>query len=193
MVPEEQAPTPSAKSDLPASKGPRRRSRRGGRRHSRRREPVGAAGSQPLPSSQVASNEAAESHEERSQLSDSELEATESAARIEPTEQKLPPLRPAQVVRFREQQRNRESQPPELQKEVLPERDAAPRIRSVSSAIEQVNQIIGELNRALEEMDDVLETLELAERQKIDDERDIENLQRALRRLSRPREEDPRH
>jgi aminoglycoside phosphotransferase len=34
----------------------------------------------------------------------------------------------------------------------------------------------------------VLETLELAERQKIDDEREIESLQRALRQLHRPRE-----
>jgi hypothetical protein len=39
----------------------------------------------------------------------------------------------------------------------------------------------------------VLETLELAERQKIDDEREIQNLQRALRNLHRPRESDSRH
>jgi len=43
-------------------------------------------------------------------------------------------------------------------------------------------------------MEEVLETLELAERQKIDDEREIQNLQRALRQLNRPREHDhPRH
>jgi hypothetical protein len=59
---------------------------------------------------------------------------------------------------------------------------------SVTRAIGQVNQIIDELKRALDEMEEVLETLELAERQKIDDEREIENLQRALRQLHRPRD-----
>lgn len=62
----------------------------------------------------------------------------------------------------------------------------APRRPAVSHAIDQVNQIIEELKRALDEMDEVLETLEFAERQKVDDEREIESLQRALRRLHRP-------
>ena len=57
---------------------------------------------------------------------------------------------------------------------------------AVSRAIEQVNQVIEELKRALDEMEVVLETLELAERQKIDDEREIESLERALRQLRRP-------
>jgi hypothetical protein len=42
-------------------------------------------------------------------------------------------------------------------------------------------------------MEDVLETLELAERQKIDDEREIEELKRTLRRLHRPRDDAQRH
>jgi hypothetical protein len=61
------------------------------------------------------------------------------------------------------------------------------------SAIEQVNEIIEELKHALNEMEDVLETLELAERQKIDDERELEELKRALRRLHRPRDDLQRH
>jgi len=73
-----------------------------------------------------------------------------------------------------------------------PERERGPRIPAVTQAIEQVNEIISELRHALDEMEDVLETLELAERQKIDDEREIESLQRALRRLHRPRDEAPR-
>jgi len=74
-----------------------------------------------------------------------------------------------------------------------PAREApASRVPAVSQAIEQVNDVIEELKRALDEMEEVLETLELAERQKIDDEREIESLQRALRQLHRPRESGPR-
>jgi hypothetical protein len=42
------------------------------------------------------------------------------------------------------------------------------------------------LKRAVDEMEEVLETLELAERQKIEDEREIDALQHALRKLHRP-------
>ena len=59
----------------------------------------------------------------------------------------------------------------------------SPRVPAVTQAIEQVNQVIEELKRALDEME---EGLELAERQKLGDEREIESLQRALRRLHRP-------
>ena len=52
---------------------------------------------------------------------------------------------------------------------------------AISQTIEQVNQVIEDLKGVLNEMEVVLETLELAERQKIDDEREIEALQRALR------------
>lgn len=63
---------------------------------------------------------------------------------------------------------------------------------AITDAIEQVNRVIEELKHALDEMEEVLETLELAERQKIDDEREIQSLQRALRHLHRPRDNDPR-
>ena len=56
----------------------------------------------------------------------------------------------------------------------------------LGKAIEQVTGIIEELKHVLGEMEEVLETLELAERQKIDDEREIESLQQALRQLRRP-------
>jgi hypothetical protein len=62
----------------------------------------------------------------------------------------------------------------------------APRGSAVSQAIEEVNQVIEELKLAVDQMEEVLETLELAERQKIDDEREIESLQQALRKLRRP-------
>src|SRR5205814_7442276 len=59
-------------------------------------------------------------------------------------------------------------------------------LSGITGAIEQVTQVIDELKHALDEMEEVLETLELAERQKIEDEREIESLQRALRQLHRP-------
>ncbi len=51
-----------------------------------------------------------------------------------------------------------------------------------------VNQIITTLQQTLNEMEEVLETLELAERQKDADEREIESLRHALRHLHRPRD-----
>ena len=65
-------------------------------------------------------------------------------------------------------------------------RAAVPQVAAVSQAIEEVNLVIEELKHALDQMEEVLETLELAERQKIDDEREIDALQQALRRLRRP-------
>jgi hypothetical protein len=71
----------------------------------------------------------------------------------------------------------------ELRRRQRPE--PAHKTPGVTDAIEQVTQVIEELKHALDEMEEVLETLELAERQKIDDEREIESLQRALRQLHR--------
>jgi hypothetical protein len=74
----------------------------------------------------------------------------------------------------------------EREPEMLQESSEPPVPARVSDAIEQVTRIIEELKLALNEMEEVLETLELAERQKIDDEREIEALNRALRQLHRP-------
>jgi hypothetical protein len=59
---------------------------------------------------------------------------------------------------------------------------------AVQQAIEEVSSIIETLRATLEDMELVLETLELAERQKIADEQEIETLRRGLRHLHRPRE-----
>ena len=62
---------------------------------------------------------------------------------------------------------------------------------AVQQAIEEVNQIIETLRGTLDDMEAVLETLELAERQKMADEHEIETLRRGLRQLHRPREGGP--
>jgi hypothetical protein len=70
-----------------------------------------------------------------------------------------------------------------------PSREPRPQTpMAVQQAIEEVNQIIETLRGTLDDMDAVLETLELAERQKIADEQEIETLRRGLRQLHRPRE-----
>jgi hypothetical protein len=60
--------------------------------------------------------------------------------------------------------------------------------KAVQEAIEEVTHIIANLREALDEMEEVLETLELAERQKDADEREIESLRNALRNLQRSRD-----
>jgi hypothetical protein len=66
----------------------------------------------------------------------------------------------------------------------------APKIAAVPSAIsraiEEVTQIVGLLKQTLDQMEEVLETVELAERQKLADEHEIESLRRALRKIHRP-------
>jgi hypothetical protein len=70
-----------------------------------------------------------------------------------------------------------------------PPRDRQPASpAAVQQAIEDVNQIIETLRGTLDDMEQVLETLELAERQKIADEHEIETLRRGLHQLHRPRE-----
>jgi len=144
MVPDEEPKAPSESTQSSSARGPRR-SRRGGRRHSRRRGP---RPSSPSP----GEAEAAAPDEEPTRI-----EAAEA------TEEMAPPD-PAPAESYRES-------------------DPEPKGSAVSQAIEQVTHIIEDLKRVLEEMEETLETLELAERQKIDDERELDSLQRALRQL----------
>ena len=62
---------------------------------------------------------------------------------------------------------------------------------AVSQAIEEVNQIIETLRATLDDMDAVLETLELAERQKIADEQEIETLRRGPAPVAPPQRTRP--
>jgi hypothetical protein len=87
--------------------------------------------------------------------------------------------------------RVQEAQPPprlpsRLGSRLVPK--SSPKLSAINQAIEQVNVIAEELRRALDHMEEVLETLELADRQKIEDEREIESLRRALRQLHEPRD-----
>ncbi|MGO8764573.1 MAG: hypothetical protein ACLQSR_05470 [Limisphaerales bacterium] len=59
---------------------------------------------------------------------------------------------------------------------------------AISHAVSEVTQIAEALRQALLQMEDVLELVELAERQKLGDEQEIETLRRALRRIHHPRD-----
>jgi ribonuclease E len=68
--------------------------------------------------------------------------------------------------------------------------EPAHRGSAISQAIDEVMEIVDALKRAVDQMEEVLELVELAERQKLADEREIESLRRALRQLhDRPREQ----
>ncbi len=58
---------------------------------------------------------------------------------------------------------------------------------AISQAVEAVTQIVESLKQALDQMEEVLELVELAERQKLADEREIESLRQALRKIHLPR------
>lgn len=65
--------------------------------------------------------------------------------------------------------------------------ESAPQLSAIHQAIDEVMQIVESLKGALDKMEEVLELVEVAERQKLADEREIESLRRALRQLQRPR------
>jgi len=108
-----------------------------------------------------------------------ELRETPPPPMREPRESSRPPMREV-----------RQAPPPPFRES----RPAQP--MAVQEAIEEVNRIIEGLRGSLNDMEEVLESLELAERQKIADEQEIETLRRGLQRLHRPPDRGqhpPRH
>ena len=79
----------------------------------------------------------------------------------------------------------------------MPEPEAEPPSSAIGQAIEEVTRIVEALKQTLDQMEEVLELVELAERQKLADEREIASLRQALRRIHQPRNEHlerpPRH
>jgi hypothetical protein len=110
----------------------------------------------------------------------------------EPVESKLPRAEPP--IRLREEMPVRpapskpfqpHSAPTDSTEEKFREvpRKNNPDISAISCAVHDVTEIVDSLRQALERMEEVLELVELAERQKIADEREIESLLRALRQF----------
>jgi hypothetical protein len=74
-----------------------------------------------------------------------------------------------------------------------PRRLDGPRLSAVSEAAAEVRRIVEALEQALEQMEEVLELVEVAERQKLADEREIASLRRALHRFHSPAREHREH
>lgn len=62
---------------------------------------------------------------------------------------------------------------------------------AISQALDEVSQVVEALRKALDQMEEALELVELAERQKLADEQELDSLRRALRQLQRPRSQRP--
>jgi hypothetical protein len=80
---------------------------------------------------------------------------------------------------------------PPVDAPALPERKIETPASAIGQAIEEVTQVVESLKQTLDQMEEVLELVELAERQKLADEREIESLRQALRRIHQPRGERP--
>ncbi len=76
---------------------------------------------------------------------------------------------------------------PPVEAPALTERKTETPSSAISQAIEEVTQIVESLKQTLDQMEEVLELVELAERQKLADEREIESLRHALHRIHQPR------
>jgi hypothetical protein len=76
---------------------------------------------------------------------------------------------------------------PKFQPPVPAPRAAKPDSSAIGQAVNEVMQIVDSLKQALNQMEDALELVELAERQKLGDEREIDSLRQLLRQLQHPR------
>jgi hypothetical protein len=90
----------------------------------------------------------------------------------------------------RRQERERQPEPPPRRKQWVRPQDFRPAASSaVAAAVEHATFIAEALKELHDQMDEVLELVEVAERQKIADERELEDLRRALRRIQPPRQQ----
>lgn len=145
----------------------RRRGRRGGRGRSLRpAHAVAPSAPGPAPTPNEPTSAPSEEHPH-----------DETGAETQPAERAHPEPQPAARPR------------PEQQTPQHAQQHAPP---SLAKAADEVRRIVESLEEALEQMEHVLELVELAEEQKIGDEREIENLRRALRRIQAPRHEPQR-
>ena len=144
-----------------SGRGPRRRGKGRHFRPSRRPRPANAAASPTDPQVSAQQDEPPAEGEERTDVSSSPRERE-----FEPAEEIEAPKseRPERAARHSE---------------------TFVRGPAITRAIDHVQEVITDLKSALEEMELALELLEEAERQKLDDEREIKALQKALERVNR--------
>jgi hypothetical protein len=98
----------------------------------------------------------------------------------EPARQR-PPARPIQPEYRRPEPRSW-AKPPDFR---------PAEVSAISQAVAHATEIAESLKHTIDQLDEILELVELAERQKLADEREIDELRRALRRIQPPRYQPP--
>ena len=119
-----------------------------------------------------------------------EAPATESAAENFPAPEARPPREPQREFP-RERRPDRRPEPLRPKPWVKPADFRPAEISAVSQAVAHATEIAESLKQMIDQLDEVLELVEVAERQKLADEREIDELRRALRRIQPPRREPP--
>jgi len=132
------------------------------------------------------------------EMSHSHAERLSEAAPEPPVE--MPPVQEPERERERERRPERQERPDRQERPARPEyRRPEPKpwvkpadfrpaeISAISQAVAHATEIAESLKHTIDQLDEILELVELAERQKLADEREIDELRRALRRIQPPR------
>ena len=117
--------------------------------------------------------------------------AASAEAAPEPEAVRPPPAQPRE---FPPRDRRPEQRRPEPQRPkpwVKPADFRPAETSAIHQAVAHATEIAESLKHTIDQLDEILELVELAERQKIADEREIEELRRALRRIQPPRHQSP--
>jgi hypothetical protein len=113
-----------------------------------------------------------------------EKPVTEPAAEIS-----LAPETRSQREFPRDRRPARRPEPPRQRQWVKPADFRPAETSAISEAVAHATEIAESLKQMIDQLDEVLELVEVAERQKLADEREIDELRRALRRIQPPRRE----
>lgn len=107
--------------------------------------------------------------------------ATEPVPDVPPSQEREP-AREHRPERAQHEQRRPEPRPWAKAADFRPAEPSA-----ISQAVAHATEIAESLKQTIDQLDEILELVEIAERQKLADEREIEELRRALRRIHPPR------
>ncbi len=137
--------------------------------------------------SEFASHAAEPPEHSESEIAEEHLPVSEPERSVPPERLREQPLRPRQP----ERQPERRPEPQRPKPWVKPADFRPAETSAISQAVEHATHIAEALKSLLDELDEVLELVEVADRQKLADEREIDELRRALRRIQPPRQSPP--
>ena len=120
-----------------------------------------------------------------------QVPTTEEASAVSEPIRASPAPRDPQREFQRQQRPERRPEPLRPKPWVKPADFHPAEISAISQAVAHATEIAESLKQMIDQLDEVLELVEVAERQKLADEREIDELRRALRRIQPPRRELP--